>query len=1230
MRLISTIVMSLISIVLCQPVSSAQVKSVLENDALKIVFSDKASGFDCLAIENKLAGNTRFIVPEGSALNWPGLWSITLSAPSCGGKRERLHINNKDSSGLKTANLQTSVAGEELVLQWKGMSLEEKEYCLDVTATISLANGEGPSEWRINFVNRSQKWGVDDVSYPILRTVCKKGTADVLLPSGSFGGKLKKNNTSAFYDTYPSGAPYCAFQLMAFNQGNAGLYMAAHDGQANVKIVSLTADQHATFKLLAENQGVAGADMLPLFPYVIAAYRGDWWTAAKMYRQWGLQQKWSRRGWLATRTDLPTKNFLDIGFWVHANAWSTESPASELLRRDMATICEAFAPLTVALHLYNWHVQPFDTNYPEFFPVKEHIPADIKRFQSQGLSVMPYINALMWDTGLDSFTETTKAAAVKKPDGDILRLHGEFTHEFTAMCPYTSLYQDTIHDLSERLIDPKELDFDGIYYDQMGGHRPDLCYDASHGHPLGGGSHWTDGYRTMLERIEKTVSDNAYYTLEMFTEPYVDYMQGFLGAHLERNDDDVPLVQAIYSGYATSVGRFENKRDPADTFATIQGDSFVWGIMPGWFKPTFQYNKEKLDLAVKLSRYRMAAKDFLVYGELVGEVQILPKADKIVRTVYGPYFKVNARLKKFKPLQGSIWRTYDGKSLGIVVMNMDSKPRRATFSVDIQQWLKNGNLQELGIYRILPQGIVFEQLTTSESIERDLALDAHEVLLLAIRPVEIISKVKLVTPVLTDEITKCSAAMAETYSFDREMAKRKLDIHLENNLVEALYTSSIEAVITIANNGNSNQKLQISWPDNTTEEVVLNRKQNTTLKHKIQLAQNKAMYEKFEIGIKNSKFVKKIPLYVNLKAPLQVFIEPGQTMPSEVTTDLKLSVQNNTQKAQSGKVEVLLQNDAEYVSSGNFKIENAKFGHRWPILFPEEWQCKSEADFKDLKPGQKVGLAVECKAPYHVRNTIASISAKVNEYEVTEKLIVLQGRRPQAISYFFKDAPAIDGNINEWIKMAPSIVLDGTKKTQVKIGSDYQTAAEKTGVNNANLDLAAKEARDKAAQYQGAADLSMKLYSGWDDENFYFAAKVFDDVFFQQNTNELMWNGDGMQFAFHFGKPNPAKNYDGTETSMTVALTRQGPVVWQSNPDKGVCKTATLSVIRNETEETTIYEGRIPWKKIGLKDVNTPITWSVTINDRDGKNDALGWMEWTPGIGGKKDSSSFGWLKLKK
>jgi hypothetical protein len=72
---------------------------------------------------------------------------------------------------------------------------------------------------------------------------------------------------------------------------------------------------------------------------------------------------------------------------------------------------------------------------------------------------------------------------------------------------------------------------------------------------------------------------------------------------------------------------------------------------------------------------------------------------------------------------------------------------------------------------------------------------------------------------------------------------------------------------------------------------------------------------------------------------------------------------------------------------------------------------------------------------------------------------------------------------------------------------------------------------------------------------------------------------------------------------------------------------AKLVVTR--TGDTTVYEAAIPWSALGIKDPRTGkrVSWSTTVNDNDGEG-FRGWLEWTPGVCGGKDSSAFGWLEL--
>ena len=60
----------------------------------------------------------------------------------------------------------------------------------------------------------------------------------------------------------------------------------------------------------------------------------------------------------------------------------------------------------------------------------------------------------------------------------------------------------------------------------------------------------------------------------------------------------------------------------------------------------------------------------------------------------------------------------------------------------------------------------------------------------------------------------------------------------------------------------------------------------------------------------------------------------------------------------------------------------------------------------------------------------------------------------------------------------------------------------------------------------------------------------------------------------------------------------------------------------------TVYEAALPWTALGVEGMRQGrrLAWSLTVNDNDG-NGFRGWLEWTPGVCGGKDSSAFGWLE---
>jgi hypothetical protein len=406
-------------------------------------------------------------------------------------------------------------------------------------------------------------------------------------------------------------------------------------------------------------------------------------------------------------------------------------------------------------------------------------------------------------------------------------------------------------------------------------------------------------------------------------------------------------------------------------------------------------------------------------------------------------------------------------------MNMDSKPHKAAFSVDINRWLKRSK-NKLGIYRIQPEGTVFEQVADAGLLTRDITLDAREVLILAVKPL-------------------IKAAASESYAFDREMVKRKLDIRLKDSLLKSLYSSSIEVTLDIINNGTSSQKLQISWPDNVIESVSLNPKQARSLNHKLQTKKNPAMYEKYEIGIKNGNLYKKIPLYVNLIAPLELvigeepFVSPNQPPGLHPGGDVTAIEGDRV-----APIIVTVRNNTSTIQSGDVKME-----------LPENWLHTSGGSFIGLHPGKKESLPIACKIPAYPKPTLETIRAIINQDAVSKTVTIVQPRA-RITAGFIKKAPVIDGNLDEWT--TPVLKLDSKSKTNIKIND-----------------------------YTGDSDLSATVYTGWDKDNFYFACKVVDDIFCQENSNELMWNGDCFQLNF-LAKPRDSFQDFAGETAIGLTL----------------------------------------------------------------------------------------------
>ena len=643
----------------------------LVNGRIKLSFGPASRGFDTLAIENRMAGNVRFVHPRPKL---PALWTLTFRGKADNrGKRESFSFNNHVAAARRLARRREN----GISFFWEGIDLPHEPAAVDVIVSVDLDRESEASEWRIQVKNRSRRLGLWSSRYPLLPSVILPGQGDLVAPTGVWGGSLFKESRDKRLMTYPSYS--CPVQCLAFQRGEAGLYIAAHDGLASTKFLEVSKEQDMTWDQLAGHAGVAGAAEAPSYPVVIAAYRGSWWEMARIYRRWAMKQSWTAKGPIATRDDYPDI-LNDIALWLRVsgspNELSERYYEAKSVREYFEKARKRLPDIKLGLHWYEWHRFPFNHSFPEYFPPKPGFYELVKSMVESGWAVMPYINGRLWDTGIESFGRA-RSSACKSESGEIfVKYYG--SRGLATQCPYAAYWQKTMGTVCRKLVE--EAKVNAIYLDQIGSCEPQPCFDPTHGHPVGGGHFWVEGYRRMLTPIKDFCAKRGVFlTTEDTAEPYMDTIDAFLTC-TARHETDLPLLPAVYSGYTTYFSTPEGEGNSLDTFCALQGRDFLWGVQPGrnhWILNASQ--REKLRFHHLLARYRGALKAFLQYGQLVGEPSFtgsIPKVRHLWR------YK-GSRTMRLPIVMGSFWRARDGRLL-LLMINTSRKEQRGSLLLSKQ------------------------------------------------------------------------------------------------------------------------------------------------------------------------------------------------------------------------------------------------------------------------------------------------------------------------------------------------------------------------------------------------------------------------------------------------------------------------------------------------------------------------------------------------------------------
>jgi len=521
--------------------------------------------------------------------------------------------------------------GSSFDMRWSEPT-EEALSGLSVTATVSPGPRDSAVRWKLRIDNTSTSWSVWRVVFPQVALASLGTNAAVLFPRGP--GEVQRgiwDRPFSYQGNYPGG--WCSMQFMAAYREDAkptGLYVAMHDPWGSTKDITVKSDPVArtvqlSFEHPAPNMGLARNSFALEGEAVWQVLRGDWFDAATIYKAWARREaKWWPRLARDGRADTPR--------WMRElNAWAMTGGAPNECVPAVKQFRE-FLGVPAGFHWYNWHQIPFDNDYPHYFPAKEGFSQGVAELKAAGVFPMPYINGRLWDThdrGAEDFefSKLALAATTKQDDGSpCLEQYGskETNGEpvrLAVMCPATPLWQNTVSNIVLRLL--RECGTSAVYIDQVAAAPPKLCMDRTHGHPLGGGHWWNEGYWKMLEAIRRQMPRDTMLTTECNGEPFIRWFDGYLTWHWQ-SDGQVPAFPAVYGGAIQMFGRAYRGGKTKDLALRMKAaQQLVFGEQLGWIDPGVVKEKENAEFFRQLVKLRAEFNHYFWAGEMARPPKLL-------------------------------------------------------------------------------------------------------------------------------------------------------------------------------------------------------------------------------------------------------------------------------------------------------------------------------------------------------------------------------------------------------------------------------------------------------------------------------------------------------------------------------------------------------------------------------------------------------------------------------
>lgn len=447
--------------------------------------------------------------------------------------------------------------------------------------------------------------------------------------------------------------PGASLQFVAYYDPAAGLYLATHDPSGSVKRLQVKGGAEALgFAVEHMVPEKAGGETAIGYDTILGGFKGDWHTAADLYREWAWRQPWCKTKWMDRR---------DVHEWV--KKWpamvklDAKDPQDtpEVFYGRLAAFTRDFRRLLgqdVVTFFHGWGENRWQMGSARR---EQHDPwggADAFRKGMADIAAAggrPFV-FIMTDgytleardgkppyNDRETFEKEALPFAEMGFDGKNLLRQYKDVHFLGPMCPTTDYWKQCLSGKAAQLV---SLGVPFVQFDCFPCTLAQPCYNPKHGHPLGYGPWWADGYRSILQATRdkcKALNPEFAITTEETCEVFIPYQDFYMNRvhgspRWSYGGSGIPMFTYVYHEYlppyagegdATTIEAEGKGKGPAKSF-DYRGIalSLLWGRLfsvrvRGPYE-TYKAEPALLDLFLRAHRAaRTYAYDYVVRGRML-------------------------------------------------------------------------------------------------------------------------------------------------------------------------------------------------------------------------------------------------------------------------------------------------------------------------------------------------------------------------------------------------------------------------------------------------------------------------------------------------------------------------------------------------------------------------------------------------------------------------------------